>query len=372
MNFEFSEDQRQLADQVGRHLREAFPIERVKAVLDGNLAERKAMWQECAAMGYLATALPEEYSGVGCGYLELCLLAQEFGRAALPVPMLSSVYGAMEALLLYGSAAQKAQWLPLLASGARTATLAFAEPGWAGLPGHCTCSVADGRISGVKTPVSDTDLADVAVVLVSTASGAQAWAIVDLLQSSVQQQPVAMLDEAWPHSTITFTGASAELLPGNGLPVERVYQHAAILAAFEQVGGAGQALEQARTYALERYAFGQPIAAYQGIKYKLVDMYVARELALSQAYFGAWALQNNAAGLPRAAAGAHLAATRAYELCATENIQIHGGVGFTWEYSCHVYFKKSRMLALYFGGERAWKEAYVDGVCADYHAAAVI
>lgn len=371
MNFEFSEDQRALQDQVARHLREAFPLTRTMAVMDADPAEktrlRRAMWQEFAAMGYLATALPEVYGGIGCGYLELCLMAEEFGRAALPVPMLSAVYTAMEALLLYGSASQQQRWLPLLATGERTATLAFAEPGCAGLPRQPGCTFVDGKVTGRKSPVSDLDLADLAVVLVALADGSRAWALVDLQQAAVSTQPLTMIDEAWPHGELILAAAAAELLVGEGdaaalPPLERVYQRAAIVAAFEQIGGAGQALEQAREYALQRQAFGQPIGAYQAIKHKLVDMYVARELALSHAYFGAWALANDAAELARAAAGAHLAATRAYELCAAENIQIHGGVGFTWEYPCHVYFKRSRLLALYFGGERCWKEWYVDSL----------
>jgi alkylation response protein AidB-like acyl-CoA dehydrogenase len=138
-----------------------------------------------------------------------------------------------------------------------------------------------------------------------------------------------------------------------------VFDRAAVLLAFEQCGGADRCLEMAKAYALERYAFGRPIASYQAIKHKLADIYVKNELARSNSYYGAWALNTGAAELPLAAAAARIAASEAFWFAAKENIQTHGGIGFTWEMDCHLFYKRSRQLALVAGAPRAWKERLV-------------
>ena len=132
-----------------------------------------------------------------------------------------------------------------------------------------------------------------------------------------------------------------------------------MLVAFEQVGGAQAALDMAREYALGRFAFGRPIASFQAIKHKLVDMYVAIELARSNAYYGAWALSTGAKELPVAAAAARVSATEAFWLAAKENIQTHGGMGFTWEFDCHLYYRRAKLLALQLGSARSWKHKLI-------------
>ena len=132
-----------------------------------------------------------------------------------------------------------------------------------------------------------------------------------------------------------------------------------MLFAFEQVGGAQRSLEMARDYALERYAFGRPIGSFQAIKHKLADVYVATELARSNAYYGAWALARNAPELPVAAAAARISANDAFFLAAKENIQVHGGMGFTWEYDCHLYYRRAKLLSLALGSTRVWKDRLI-------------
>ncbi|HKK29612.1 MAG TPA: acyl-CoA dehydrogenase family protein, partial [Alphaproteobacteria bacterium] len=169
-------------------------------------------------------------------------------------------------------------------------------------------------------------------------------------------------DPSRSHARLAFDRAPAELL-GNAADgwriLEQVQDRAAVLLAFEQVGGAQKCLEDAKEYALNRYAFGRPIASFQAIKHKLADVYMATELARSNAYFGAWALNTGAAELPVAAAAARVAANKAFTLAAEENIQTHGGMGFTWEFDCHLYLRRAKLLALALGGERTWKNRLV-------------
>jgi alkylation response protein AidB-like acyl-CoA dehydrogenase len=142
--------------------------------------------------------------------------------------------------------------------------------------------------------------------------------------------------------------------------LERAYDRAAILLAFEQIGGADRALEMARDYALERMAFGRPIGSFQAIKHMLADMYVSATLARSNAYYGAWALAGGAKELPVAAPSARVSATQAFQHCATNNIQVHGGMGFTWEFDCHLYYRRAHALALTLGSPSAWEGLLIE------------
>ena len=135
---------------------------------------------------------------------------------------------------------------------------------------------------------------------------------------------------------------------------------AAVLIGFEQVGGADRALEMGRDYALDRIAFGRPIGSFQAVKHILADMYVAATLARSNCYYGAWALSTDAAELPEAAAAARISATQAFQLCAKQNIQVHGGMGFTWEFDCHLYYRRSNALALVLGSQSYWEDQLID------------
>jgi alkylation response protein AidB-like acyl-CoA dehydrogenase len=141
--------------------------------------------------------------------------------------------------------------------------------------------------------------------------------------------------------------------------LEAIMDRAAVLLAFEQLGGADRSLEMARTYALQRHAFGRAIGSYQAIKHKLAEMYVKNELARSNAYYGAWALESSTADLPLAASAARVAASEAFWFAAKENLQTHGGMGFTWEVDCHLYYRRSRQLALVAGAPKLWKERLV-------------
>ncbi len=366
MNFDFSEDQKFLKDQARKFLGEKCPTSVPRAVLESQGTHDPALWQSIVDMGWTGTAIPEAYGGLGLGYLELCVIAEELGRALAPVPFGSSVYLATEALLAAGSEEQKQAYLPKLATGERVGTLAIAEGPKPATPTSMTVRFDGTQIHGEKLPVPDGMVADFAVVVVKNADGVDETtvdlALVDLTGAGVARETVATLDPTRPHARVSFNGAPAQRLgaPGAGWTLTRqVLDRAAVLMAFEQVGGADACLEMAKDWALNRYAFGRQIGSFQAIKHKLADMYVNTELARSNAYYGAWALSTDAPDLAVAAAGARVSATQAYHYASKENIQTHGGMGFTWEADCHLHYRRSKHLALTLGAERVWKDRLV-------------
>ena len=366
MNFDFSDDQKVLRDQARKFLSQHASPAKVRRILEGAEPYDAELWRGMAEQGWPGTAIPESHGGAGFGYLELCVIAEELGRSLAPTPFASSVYLATEALLLAGSDTQKKLWLPKLAMGQAIGCFAVAEGPATPSPKTIATRAKDGRLTGTKMPVIDGDVATFAVVVARTAEGAGDDALslflVDLAGPGVTRTSVKTVDPTRSHGRIVFDNAAAEPLgaPGAGWGlVRRLLDRAAVLTAFEQVGGAQAALDMAREYAMGRFAFGRPIASFQAIKHKLVDMYVAIELARSNAYYGAWALSTDAPDLPVAAAAARVSATEAFWLAAKENIQTHGGMGFTWEFDCHLYYRRAKLLALSLGSARRWKHELI-------------
>ncbi|MGB3809628.1 MAG: acyl-CoA dehydrogenase family protein [Parvibaculum sp.] len=362
MNFDFSDDQKMLKEQVRKFLGDKSPLSVTRRILEGDEAYAKDVWKGLVDMGLTGTAIPEEYGGLGLGALELCVIAEELGRAVVATPFSSSVYLASEALKLYGTEAQKQNWLPKLAAGEIIGTLAVSEGTHAASPRNITTAFAGGKLNGTKLPVPDGDIADVAVVLVNSGgSGEQAisLAVVDLNGAGVTREVLRTIDPTRSHATITFKDAPAELMgpAGNGWSqLSRIFDGAAVLFAFEQVGGSEAAIEMARDYSLERYAFGRQIGSYQAIKHKLADMYVKKELAKSNAYFGAMMLNDEGAELPEAAAASRIAGSDAYVFAAQESLQTHGGIGYTWEADTQFHYRRAKLLALTIGSSAQWKE----------------
>jgi alkylation response protein AidB-like acyl-CoA dehydrogenase len=357
MNFDFSDDQKLLKEQVRKFLADKCPMKVVRRVLDGNETHADEVWKGLVELGVPATAIPEAYGGLGLSPLELCVIAEEIGRAAAPVPFDTSVVLATEALKLAGSEAQKKKWLPLLAEGKAIGTLAVAEGPQPPKPRTIATTFGGGRLSGKKVPVADGEAATFAVVLAKNE-----LVLVDLAQKGVARRRVETIDPARKHAELTFTDASAELLGADGEGwrlLERLYDAAAVYFSFAQVGGAEAAMWMARDYALQRQAFGRAIGSYQAIKHKLADCYVKLELARSNAYYGAMMLTDGGPDLPLAAAAARIAATEAYDFASKENIQTHGGIGFTWEADTQFHLRRARLMALSIGGPMAWKDKLV-------------
>ncbi|MBT5191563.1 MAG: acyl-CoA/acyl-ACP dehydrogenase, partial [Rhodospirillaceae bacterium] len=329
MNFEFNDDQRMLRDQARRFLLDKSPPEVVRETLETEQPYDKDLWRQFGEMGWLGAAIPEAYGGSGLGHLELCVLAEELGRALAPTPFASSIYLGAEALMVAGSEEQKQGYLPDIATGEAIWCLALSEGPRPATEANIAASVSNGKLSGEKLPVADGDIANRAIV-VAKDGGAAGLYIVDLNGAGVERTTVETMDPTRSQARLVFTDAPAEKLGDEGWPLlERIQDRAAVLIAFEQVGGAETALDMAKEYALGRFAFGRPIAGYQAIKHRLADMYIQIELARSNSYYGAWALSTDAAELPVAAATARVSATEAYHFASKENIQIHGGMGFT-------------------------------------------
>ena len=367
MNFDFSDDQKQLRDQARKFLAEKCSPKAVRVVLDGKADYDRELWKGLAEMGFLGVAIPEEYGGAGAGHLELCVVAEEMGRALAPVPFSSTVYLAAEALLLAGSDAQKQEWLPKIASGEAIGTLALFEGKGSLSPEAIKLDATGGVLNGMKKPVADGAIADLAIVAARTGSSGRdsdiSLFLVDLKGSGVEARALTNLDPTRGQAELTFKNCTADLLgrAGDGFAIiAQLLDRAAVLLAFEQLGGADRALEMGRDYALDRIAFGRPIGSFQAIKHMLADMYVSATLARSNCYYGAWALSTNAAELPEAAASARISATQAFQHCAKNNIQVHGGMGFTWEFDCHMYYRRANALALGLGSMSYWEDALID------------
>jgi acyl-CoA dehydrogenase len=366
MNFDFSDEQKLLRDQARKFLAQNCAPKVVRKVFEGEHGFDRELWKQVAEMGWFGTAVPEIYGGLGLGHLELCVIAEEMGRALAPLPFSSTIYLFAKAILLAGTEEQKRKYLSKITRGERIGTFARVEGAGAVTAKSIRTTLRGNRLSGRKIAVSDGMDADFAIVLARTGDEpgerGLSLAIVNLQSTGVSRRGEDSIDPSRKHAEITFDDAPAEPLgrTGEGWALARtILEHAAVLTAFEQVGGADVCLAMATDYAKTRYAFARPIGSYQAIKHKLADMYVNNELARSNAYYAAWALSTGARELPMAAAAARVSATQAFDYAAKEMVQIYGGTGFTWEADCHLYYKRSRELALCLGAQRSWKDRLV-------------
>ena len=370
MNFDFSDDQKLLKDQARKFLTDKCSRQVVRSVLDNSENQySKELWQEVVNMGWTATAIPEEYGGLGLGMLELCVIAEELGRSLAPIPFSSSIYIFAEFLKAYGSEEQKQQYLPKIASGELIGSFAFPETKGTPRINNINSKVENNKLSGKKLPVNDGQVADILIVAANSDNNQNhnslSLYIVETNQDGVSKKLLDTLDPTRPSSEVNFKDADCISLGEKGegwTMIQNILNRAAILFAFEQVGGAQVALDEAKKYSIERYAFGKPIGSFQALKHKMADMYVKNELAKSNAYYGAWALSTDSMELPVAAAGARVSATEAFHYASKENIQIHGCVGFTWEYDCHLFYRRSKLLSLNLGSIRKWKENLISNL----------
>lgn len=367
MDIELNDEQKQLKDQVSRLLAEQATPDVLRRLITADAGFDPDLWAKTAELGLLGAAIPEAYGGVGLGERDLCVIAEEMGRAVAPIPFFSSICLAAEAIKLAGTEAQKETWLPKLASGEAIATFAWNEgPGAA--DANVSTRLTNGRVTGMKAPVADAELAQVMVVVCA----GPRLALVDLGQRGITLAPMKGFDQLRKHARVTFDGAAAEAMDGADAheTLRRLYDRAAVFEAFEQVGAAESAMLMARDYTLQRYTFGRQLASYQAVKHNLANILVMVELARSNALYAAAALEADAPDLAAAAATARLSATRAYEIAARENLQLHGGIGFTWEANCHFHYRRARLLALNLGSAEVWESKLIDALTADNASAA--
>jgi alkylation response protein AidB-like acyl-CoA dehydrogenase len=357
VNLDFSDAEKELKAELRRTLQKLCPLTRVRAVLDGDCEQSRQLTRALGSMGWLAAGLPCEYGGQNLGYTALCVIAEELGRALAPTSFGSSILLVAEILLAAGSDAQRQRYLASLGTGECIGALAVAEQKGPLISQHVQCSYVDGKLTGAKWSVADGLDAEIAIVAARSNAGVQLF-LTELQHASVTRKALDGMDPTRPLAALIFNATPAEPI-GDGADwhvLERVFDRAAALFVFEQLGGADAALNMAREYALNRYAFGRPIGSFQAIKHKLADVYIANELARANAYYAAWALSREAPELPLAAATARVAACEAFERAARENMQVHGGVSVTWAHDCHLYYRRARHLGSCIGTVTQWRD----------------
>ncbi|MBV1914307.1 MAG: acyl-CoA/acyl-ACP dehydrogenase [Pseudomonadales bacterium] len=358
MNFLFDDDQHALRDAAKKLLLNKATLEGLHKDMDGGVPYNKELWDIMSENGYQGIGIPEEFGGAGMGYLNQVVVAEELGYSFAHTPYTSSIVGAAEAILQAGTEDQKHKYLPQLASGELIGTIAYYEQSGRYDAAGITTKESGGKLTGKKMPVIDATIAGIAVVAAQSSKGLSLY-IVDMNQSSVDIAELKSMEMLRASSVVTLNGADAELLgeEGKGAELlEMLTSRMAIFIAFEQVGGATRCMEDARDYSLERYIFGKPLGTYQAIKHRISDMFMRNELARSNCYFGAWALESSEGDIAEAAALARSTAAEAFEFAAQENLQVHGGIGFTWAEDCHIFVKRMRHLDALIGGRLVWRE----------------
>ena len=361
MNFDFSEEQKLLQHTAREYLTENSSLAHVREIFEADAGYSKQLWKGVAELGWLGVAIPEEYGGAGYSYLELAMIAGEIGQALAPIPFGSTVYLASEAISRVGDDDQKKQYLTGIAAGDLIGTLAATENVGTLTQESISATFADGKLSGTKLPVPDGDTADFAIVLANEGDG-QSLVIVDLNAAGIERTRLTSLDSTRPQAKLVFNDAPATRLgdAGAGWSITQdVYTRAAVLMAFEQLGTADRAFQITFDFVMNRYAFGRPIGSFQSLKHRMADLYADRELARSNCYWAAWALENDDAELSIAAASAKISASEALDKTTVEMIQMHGGVGYTWEYDCHFFYRRAKVLAHTLGTTGAWREKLI-------------
>ena len=362
MNFDFSDDQKLLQQTARDYLAEHAPLTVCREILEGDADYAEGLWKGAAEMGWQGAVIPEEYGGAGFGYLELVLIAEEVGRALAPIPFSSSVYVATEAILRFGSDDQKKKLLPGLASGDAIGTYALTEkPGQQTIEG-VEARVEGGKLTGHKSPVADGNIATFALVAAQGDGGLSLY-LVDLTGDGVSRKSIEAFDPSRPMASIDFDGAPAELLGTGGQGAEQtsaLLDRSAVLMAFEQLGAASRSFELTKEFVEGRYAFGRPIASFQAIKHRMADLYCEVELARSNCFYGAWALEGDEPELGLAACQSRVQASEALNQMSIDMIQLYGGVGYTWEYDCHLFYRRARSLAAALGTPNSWRDKLVD------------
>ncbi len=354
MNFGFTEEQELLHKTARDFLAEQSPMTRVREFLDATGQGDAGLWQKMAELGWTGLALPEAHGGAGLAMVDLCIVLEELGRSLAPVPFLPTVIvGA--AILELGSDEQQGAWLPGIAAGRTRATLALTEErGSDEAEAISLAAVREGdgwRLEGSKLFVPDAGGADLLLVVARTGGegerGVGAF-LVPAGAEGVSVTPMQSMDLLRPLSRVDLAGVR---VPAEGLlggdddawpRIERILDRARVMICAEMVGGAEKCLEESVRYAKERVQFGKPIGVNQAIKHKCADMLFQVESARSITYYAAWAAGEHNDEAPLTAAMAKAYASDAYRFVSAENIQVHGGVGFTWEYDCHLYFKRAK------------------------------
>ena len=371
MNFAFNEEQEELRRQARMFLDKHSSSERVRAAMQLERGYEEDVWRRIGGeLGWTAITIPEAHGGLGLGYVELVALFEETGRALLCSPLFSTVALGTNALLAAGDSERAAELLPSIAAGETTATLAYTEQSGSLDPAAVSATARrDGEeyvLDGAKAFVLDGHCADWLIVA-ARAPGSEGEEGISLFAlpgetPGVTRRLLPTMDQTRKLAEVLLKGvrlpASARLGgDGSAWPaISRTLDLAAIALAAEQVGGAQRCLDMTVEYAKDRKQFGRPIGSFQAIKHKCADMLLKVESARSAAYYAGWAATVGEPDVPAVASLAKAYCSDAYFHCAAEAIQIHGGVGFTWEYDVHLHFKRARSTETFLGSPSHHRE----------------
>jgi alkylation response protein AidB-like acyl-CoA dehydrogenase len=356
VNFAFSEEQEELRKSVRSFLENKSPESEVRRLMETEEGYDKAVWDQMAQqLGLQGLAIPEEYGGSGYSYVELIIVLEEMGRALLCAPYFSTVALAANAILASGDDASKKELLPGIAAGDTIATLAITEDnGRWDLDGIGLTATKSGdgyTLDGHKSFVLDGGVANLIIVAAKTGAGLSLFAV-EGDASGLTRKNLQTMDQTRKQARLEFAGTPARLIGAEGgaeAGLLKTLDLAAVALANEQVGGAQLCLEMSVEYAKVRVQFGRPIGSFQAIKHKCADMLLEVESAKSAAYYAGWAAADDSEELPVVASLSKAYCSDAYFHAAAENIQIHGGIGFTWEHPAHLYFKRAKSTELFLG-----------------------
>jgi alkylation response protein AidB-like acyl-CoA dehydrogenase len=363
MNFGFNDEQELLRSTARKFFENECGSDTVRRLMETPEGISPDLWTKLAEQGWLGLVYPEAYDGMGLGLVDLVVLMEEMGRAVVPGPYFSAVLLGGLAIAEAGGEAQKKEWLPKIAAGDRRVALAWMEPSAQLGPAGVTLTAVEkgGRytLSGTKLFVHDAHTADALVVAARTRPGAGADGVsLFLLPKGTRGLEVTLLptmDQTRKLCEVSLSDVSvgADALLGAAgagwAPLSRVLDRATVALCAEMCGGAQKVLDMTVEYAKIRQAFGRPIGSYQGVKHRAADMLVDVENSKSITYYAAWALDEGAAEAPLAVSMAKAYVSDAYRRVAAAGIQLHGGIGFTWEHDLHLYFKRAKGSEFTFG-----------------------
>jgi alkylation response protein AidB-like acyl-CoA dehydrogenase len=363
--FGFTPEQEELRAMVREFLADRSPEAEVRRLMGTEDGFDPAVWKQMGDdLGILGLAIPEAYGGASAGFVEVGVVLEEAGRALLCAPYFSSVVLAASAILHSGDATAREDYLPALASGELRGTLALAEDSgrWddPGISLTATLSSDGWMLDGHKSFVFDGHTAGLVLVVARTSNGISLFAV-EAGAPGFTRSLLPTMDQTRKLARLEFSHVPARLLgpEGGAWPaVSRVLDMAAVGLAAEQVGGAARVLAMAVEYAKVRHQFGRPIGSFQAIKHKCADMLIEVESAKSAAYYGLWAAAELNDELPAVASLAKAYCSDAFFHCTAENIQVHGGIGFTWEHPAHLYFKRAKSSQLLFGDPAYHRELF--------------
>jgi len=369
MQFTFTEEQEQLRGFVRQFLEEKSNEATVRELMETESGYDPDVWAQMAEqLGLQSLMIPEAHGGQGYSWIEMVVVLEEMGRALLCAPFFSTAVLASSALMLSGDEAAAAAHLPGMASGELIATVAMTEPNgkWTedGITATAEASGDSWSLNGTKSYVLDGHTAGLIIVAARTAAGVSLFAV-DGDADGLTRTALSTMDQTRKQASLEMSNVAGTLIgtDGEGWSVlERVLDRAAVALAAEQVGGAQMVLDMAVEYAKVRVQFGRPIGSFQAIKHKCADMLLEVESAKSAAYYAAWCAAEDNDELPAMASLAKSYCSEAYFHATAENIQIHGGIGFTWEHPAHLYFKRAKSSELLFGDPTYHRELLADRI----------